>query len=370
MQQSQTEKLKPVQLSPLPETPTVSVLISNYNYARYIGETIESVLCQTYPHFEIIVCDDGSTDNSCEIIETYVQKDNRIKLIRKKNAGVAIALNRAYEQSKGEIVCILDADDLWINNKLQKVIEAFKCNPKSGFVIHNVVEIDGQGNYVKLAPKLERLASGWMAPYALANGGLVKHIPPASALCLRREITNLIFPLNPAMVRNTDSLIYRLAPLITEIAAIEEILSKFRLHGANATSAKTITPDLIERGQVSAKLVHEEQKKFLQDFYGSEIADQLTDQHQKIIFCHECYLLSRLKKESKAARAKAHQRLITHPEFNTTFSWYKPHRWLVQYDLPDVLFTFLFQQIYGQGHLKRLGKWLLRKKLNASFVHG
>jgi glycosyltransferase involved in cell wall biosynthesis len=80
MQKLQTEKLQPIELPKLPENPLVSILIANYNYEKYIGETIESVLSQTYPNWEAIVCDDGSKDNSREVIETYVQKDSRIKL--------------------------------------------------------------------------------------------------------------------------------------------------------------------------------------------------------------------------------------------------------------------------------------------------
>ncbi len=204
MQELQTQKLQPIQFSQLSDTPLVSVLIANYNYAKYIGETLESVICQTYQHFEIIVCDDGSKDNSCEVIETYVQNDSRIKFIRQANGGVASALNAAYRESQGEIICILDADDTWINIKLEKVVEAFKSEPQNGFVIHNVITIDGEGNFIKLAPKYKELASGWMAESALENGGFIDNMPPASALSLRSEIAKLIFPLNESFRTNAE----------------------------------------------------------------------------------------------------------------------------------------------------------------------
>ncbi|ARV58408.1 glycosyl transferase family 2 [Nostocales cyanobacterium HT-58-2] len=370
MQQRQIEKLQPIELSPLPDNPLVSVLVPNYNYAKYIGKTIESALGQTYPHFELIICDDGSTDNSCEVIETYVQKDSRVSLIRKENGGIATALNRVYEECQGQIVCLLDSDDLWLSNKLQKVVEAFKSKPKCGFVVHNVIQIDGQGNFIKSTPMFEGLASGWMAPYALANGGFVDNIPPASALSFRREVTDLIFPLNPAMARNTDSLIYRIAPFITEIGSVPEVLNKFRLHGGNSMSGRMLTADVIEKFQVCAKLVHQEQKKFLQNFYGTEIADQLTSQKLNIAFCHECYLLARLKGLPKAECREAHRQLVTHPEFNTFFNWFKPHRWLVQWYLPDALFSMFFNQVYGSSYLKKFVKWLMWKKPFAYPVSG
>ncbi len=356
MQQLQADKLQPIELPELPENPLVSVLIGNYNYAQYINQTLESVLCQTYPHFEILVCDDGSTDRSCEVIETYVEKDSRVKLIRKENGGVATALNAAYQESKGEIICILDADDLWIDNKLQRVVEAFKSNPKCGFVIHNVIEIDGNGSLLKPTPKLEDLASGWMAPLALENGGHLENIPPASALTIRRKVANLIFPLNEAMVRHTDSLICFLAPLITEIGAVPEVLSKFRLHGSNITSATSMTVGALERGHNAGISLYEEQKIFLRNNYGLEIEQSLAGQEFKLPYCFESYLLARLKRLPQKECKQAHRQLITHPKFSSTYSWSTPHRWLLQWYLPDALFMMLSNQVYGSTKLKRLVK--------------
>ncbi|WP_414622889.1 glycosyltransferase family 2 protein [Calothrix sp. CCY 0018] len=364
MQQQQTDILKPIQLSALPAKPLVSVLIPNYNYAEYIGQTLESVLCQSYPHFEIIVCDDGSTDNSCEIIESYIDKDARIKLIRQKNQKVAVALNTAYWKSKGEIICILDADDIWIKQKLQRVVEGFQSQDRCGFFIHNVIEVDSKGASIKGRPMFTKMAAGWMGVYALANGGYVDNIPPASALSFRRDVTNLIFPLNEVMVRNTDSLIYRLAPLITSIGSTTEVLSQFRLHGANTSSVTLLSAECIKRGQESAFLVHQEQKKLLQKIYGSQMAHKLTGQELNIIWCHECYLLSRLQYASMEECQRTHQQLVTHPEFNHMFSWRKPHGFLVQWHLPDALFWLLFNQIYGSGRLKRFVKSLLLPKFS------
>ena len=132
------QKLKPIELSPLPTRPLVSVLMANYDYGRYIGEAIESVLAQTYQQFELIVCDDGSTDNSREVIEQFVSRDSRVRLVSKENGGVASALNAAYAASTGEIICLLDSDDLFHPEKLKKVVEAFRKFPHSGFCVHRI----------------------------------------------------------------------------------------------------------------------------------------------------------------------------------------------------------------------------------------
>ncbi len=277
MQQSPTDILRPTELLPLPDEPLVSILVPNYNYAKYIGETLESTLRQSYSNFEVIVCDDGSKDNSCEIIEAYVQKDPRIKLIRKQNGGVAAALNTAYQESKGQIICLLDADDIWLDNKLECTVALFKSDAKCGFAIHNVIQIDGEGNLLKSTPMYSNLPAGWLAQSALENGGFVYNIPPASALSVRRQVGDCIFPLNEEFVRNADSLIFRFAPLITAIASTNEVLSQFRIHGANTTSVATITPEFLERELVTLERVHAKQRQFLRRVYGSFVAKQLTD---------------------------------------------------------------------------------------------
>lgn len=352
--------LKPIELPELPSTPLISILIPNYNYARYIGEALDSVLEQTYPHFEAIVYDDGSKDNSCDIIKSYAEKDSRIKLISKENGGVAKALNVAYNNSKGQIICILDADDIWMNNKLEKVLELYTSDPQCGFAIHNVIEIDGQGNFIKTTPKYKHLASGWMGQVSLKNGGFVYDIPPASALSIRREVAEKIFPLNKAFTRNADSLIYRFAPFITVIGAQKEALSKFRLHGSNTTSQTILTVDMLEREQTTFDRVYQEQKQFLTNVYGEQIAQQLTDIKHSLVVCHNRYLLGRLKGIPKVELTEMHQRFITHTEFRKRSTH---EQFLFKWGeyLPDTIFKMLFYQLYGSSNLKHLLKRMVKK---------
>ncbi len=363
MQDFPIDNLQPIKLPPLDEEPLVSVLVPNYNYAKYIGATIESVLCQTYPHFEIIVCDDGSKDDSCAIIRSYAAKDSRVKLISKSNGGVASALNAAYQESGGEIICLLDADDIWMNRKLEQAVGKFKSDSQSGFVIHNVIQINSEGELIKPTPMYKHLASGWMASYALQNGGFVDNIPPASALSLRRQVAEYIFPLNEEFKRNADSLIFRLAPFMTRIGALGEVLSKFRLHGGNITSVATATTEFMQRELVTLDLVHQQQKKFLNDIYGIAIAQKLTDLKYSFVVCHAEYLLTRLLHKSKLERKQAHQRLLKHPQFNKQFQGYLPQKYLLQSAeyLPQVLFNTFYQQLYGATRLKRVARLLNRR---------
>ncbi|WP_414584577.1 glycosyltransferase family 2 protein [Scytonema sp. PCC 10023] len=366
MQELQTEKQQPIELPKLPEKPLVSILIANYNYAKYIGETLESVLSQTYPHFEAIVCDDGSKDNSCEVVESYANKDSRIKLVRQENGGVASALNTAYKHSSGEIICVLDADDLWIPSKLQKVVEAFQSDPKGGFVIDNLIEIDGNGKIIKSTPTFSELASGWRAPFAMQNGGFAYNIPPASALSIRRKVADLIFPMNEAFTRNADSLISYLAPLITVIVPVPEVLTKFRLHGSNITSSKSYVLKDFERDVSNWERTHQEQKQLLSRVYGKDVAERLTGLENSVKYLHFRYVAMRLKRVPRSDTRKAHQQLTAH----THFGYSLPERWFLPWAeyLPDALFAKMFDLVYGASPVKYFMKELLEGLIPPRYV--
>jgi glycosyltransferase involved in cell wall biosynthesis len=117
--------------------PLISVIIPNFNYARYVNQTIESVLKQTYTNLECIVVDDGSTDNSAEVINAYVNKDNRVKLIAKTNGGLSSSRNEGIKVAKGQYIAFLDSDDLWRENKLRNQMEFFKAHPEVSIVYSN-----------------------------------------------------------------------------------------------------------------------------------------------------------------------------------------------------------------------------------------
>lgn len=104
--------------------PLISVITPAYNAARFIGETIESVQKQTYSNWEMIIVDDCSTDDTVQIVESYQEKDPRIRLYKlEKNSGSAVARNTAMEQAKGRYIAFLDSDDRWLPEKLEKQLQ-------------------------------------------------------------------------------------------------------------------------------------------------------------------------------------------------------------------------------------------------------
>ena len=106
----------------------ISVIIPVYNLEEYISHTIKSVLRQTYSDFEIILIDDGSTDNSSKICQLYVKKDPRVRLINQSNGGVSSARNRGLEEAKGEFIAFIDGDDLVPVFYLERLISAVDNN--------------------------------------------------------------------------------------------------------------------------------------------------------------------------------------------------------------------------------------------------
>jgi glycosyltransferase involved in cell wall biosynthesis len=105
------------------ELPLVSVIIPAYNAEAFISRTLQSVISQTYKNIEILVVDDGSRDKTVEIVESFAQKDSRIILLKQPNSGVASARNLAIENSRGEYIAPIDADDIWYPQKLEKQVQ-------------------------------------------------------------------------------------------------------------------------------------------------------------------------------------------------------------------------------------------------------
>lgn len=123
--------------------PKVSVIMPVYNGEKFLREAIQSVLNQTFSDFELIIVNDGSIDNSLDIIKEYAEKDSRIKIINQKNTGIVGALNNALKLSKGDYVARMDADDISLPKRLEKQIEflekekAFICGAWANVIDQN-----------------------------------------------------------------------------------------------------------------------------------------------------------------------------------------------------------------------------------------
>ena len=126
------------------KNPLVSVYITNYNYGRYIREAIESVLSQTLQDFELLIIDDGSTDNSHEVIEEYSSQD-RIRVVYQKNKGLNVTNNIAMRLAKGKYLVRLDADDFFSTNALEMMANKLEADDELGLVFPDYYLIDANG---------------------------------------------------------------------------------------------------------------------------------------------------------------------------------------------------------------------------------
>ncbi|MDD5571983.1 MAG: glycosyltransferase [Bacteroidales bacterium] len=127
----------------------VSVVMSVYNGEEHLKEAIDSILNQTYSDYEFIIVNDGSTDNSLNIINSY--NDKRIKLINQENKGLAVALNNGIKNSCGEYIARLDADDIAMPSRLEKQILFLKENEKCVLLGSNAIIIDQKGGYMYIS---------------------------------------------------------------------------------------------------------------------------------------------------------------------------------------------------------------------------
>ncbi len=107
-----------------------SIVIPVHNKEKYIYKTLNSVLNQTYPHFELILVDDGSVDNSGNICDQYALADSRIKVIHQKNGGVSNARNTGIKAASNNLIAFIDADDFWKEDYLERMSDLIKKFPK------------------------------------------------------------------------------------------------------------------------------------------------------------------------------------------------------------------------------------------------
>lgn len=136
------------------KTPKVSVIIAAYNCDEFIGDAIESIINQTFENWELIICDDFSTDKTFTIINQYAKIDSRINVLRnEKNLKSAATRNRCIEEATGEYIAIQDADDLSDKNRLRLQVEFLEANKQISFVGSGCVSFDNEGVWAESIPK-------------------------------------------------------------------------------------------------------------------------------------------------------------------------------------------------------------------------
>lgn len=206
--------------------PLVSVIVSNYNYARYLPQALNSVLAQSYSNIEIIVVDDGSTDDSENVLRSY---ENHIRWIRQKNQGVSAARNRGVKETRGELIAFLDADDIWLPLKLERQVERFLDDPELGLVHCGMQEINDKGE--PLCTHLDGM-EGWVSKEMLLLRKTVVLGAGSSGL-VSRDAFEAVGGFDTQLSTSADfDFVYRVA-VRQRVGFVPEVLFQYRIHGTN-----------------------------------------------------------------------------------------------------------------------------------------
>ncbi|MDF1507840.1 glycosyltransferase [Robertmurraya sp. DFI.2.37] len=234
----------------------VSVLINNFNNGVYLRECIESVLNQTYNDIEVILYDDGSTDNSLEIASQYKE----VKIISSCNYGStanfnqANAIYQAYKIASGNIICLLDGDDAFVRDKVELVVKEFEENPEVIAVQHLLSEIDNKGNSRNIIrPVLKKIDN--YREHLIEKKDFFHLFSSTSALSFRRDFLGKVLPIKEDHLSHiwSDSRLMYYAALEGEIVLLSNPLSLYRIHGNNDSTRR----DSIEGHQEYTKELYQ-----------------------------------------------------------------------------------------------------------------
>ncbi len=223
----------------LSPNPLVSVIVTNYNYGRYLARAIDSVLSQTWTNLEVIVVDDGSTDESREVLAHY---EGRVRTVLKENGGQASAFNAGISAAKGEILCFLDSDDLFKPEKVEWVVSRFRLG-KWGLICHRLLEFESDQD-VMTGRDANTGLPVHQGEVEAVIGDVYEHFgergnhwvfQPTSAMSVLADVARQLtpFPEEDWRICADNPLAYG-AALHGPLLSLDEPLGYYRIHGNNS----------------------------------------------------------------------------------------------------------------------------------------
>jgi glycosyltransferase involved in cell wall biosynthesis len=254
--------------------PLVSIIIPCYNQAQFLGEAIESVLAQSYSNFEIVVVDDGSSDNTSEVAARY----SGVRCIRQDNQGLAATRNAGLGQSNGDYLVFLDADDRLLPQALEAGLASFETHPDCAFVAghHRLIGIDGS--------LLEELPPHRVAREHYADLLRRNYIVMHAAVMYRREVFDSVGNFNTSLKACEDYDLYLRIARQWPIYCHAHVVAEYRQHGANMTqnpalmleSALTVLRSQWPAVQGNARFeeAYRAGMRFWQGYYGARLGGQ------------------------------------------------------------------------------------------------
>jgi len=236
--------------------PSVSVIIPLYNSEKFIGDTLDSVLSQTYQDFEIIAVDDGSIDNTSSAVR--IKNDSRIRYIRQENAGISAARNRGIAEAKGDYIAFIDHDDKWLPDKLETQFSVLKNDIRAGLVFSNAHIIDSSGRRSNNFFNITKPSSG-MVFERLLEGNFI----PVLTTVVRKDVFDEVGLFDQRYRIAEDWDMFLRISLKYPVIYVNRPLAEYRVHGSSFSKNRelllTESMDIIDRLVSFAK--HDAQRR-------------------------------------------------------------------------------------------------------------
>jgi len=316
-------------------TPLISIVIPSYNQAKYIAYNLDSILAQTYNNFEVIFIDDGSKDDTAEIVKAYTERDSRIKYFHQTNSERAVARSYGISLSQGKYVCLVDSDDTWCEDKLEKQLKVMESDKDIVLCYASVNRIDPENRPLKTASRQQKGYSG-----EVLKKLLMRNFIPSVTPMIRKDVLEKVGEQVTEFIPYEDWDFWLRIAKHGKFFHIEEPLGNYRLHPQQ--SVQNVKAPRIE--EVTLKVLDANTAALLEDSLSE------TSHWKKII--NEAYSLAYLRIAYWylviADRRKARERLLISLKKN-----------------PSRLLDLRFYVLYCLSYLSRFNSSLVSKFLGS-----
>ena len=232
--------------------PKVEVIIPAYNAARYLPIAIESVIAQTFEDWRIVLVDDGSTDDTAEVVEPYRQRlGDKLLYIYQPNGGLPAARNTAIRNSTGEFLALLDADDIWLPNRLADSLRSFEGRPELGLTYGFISRVGPDGTVIDTFAERQRNGEGWIAEHIYTKA--VDLCCPS--ITFRRACVDAVGYFDETMRATEDRDMWLRISQRYEVGVVPHMIALYRVSpGSMSTDSERML---------------QSQKKFIEKHYGT-----------------------------------------------------------------------------------------------------
>jgi glycosyltransferase involved in cell wall biosynthesis len=223
--------------------PTVDIIVPAYNAAKFLPAALDSVEVQTFEDWRIVLVDDGSTDNTPEVVAPYIERlGAKLKYIKQPNAGLPAARNTAIRNSDSEFLALLDADDVWLPCRLAESLKYFEGRPEVGLAHGFINRIDAEGKIIETFARRQKHGEGWIAPYIYTREVNL----PCPTITFRRKSVEEVGLFDESMRATEDRDMWFRIALRYQVVTVPVVIAQYRV----SPNAMTTDTDRMLRAQL------------------------------------------------------------------------------------------------------------------------